>query len=512
MDNQSVSQNIRIPKATKPPSWDKFKAAVRQVDRDSLLVQAAAATAAIARDEMTEEERNHGLTPWNIADVARTAIAWGAFQRPEADGSTLLRLCNMNVQIADEEVIANPATPEALGRVLARLFFEQFPWQRSIVAEMARTILLFGSAAEHPRSFAPEAMMPGWFESITDGLTLDEYVESVFLIAVQTQQRNGGFSLEWLDGPGFRGLEDVISFDAVRRTFTEHLLTDTTKFKATNREFQDPLPQAQKKYAFNALSDTPFIDGVAEIPIAPWVQAIIAKALPPAVYHLALRALGEGFTRDLGTVFQHYVGRQLALVNGNRQVFPEVPYGSRRASKDSCDWLLDLPELLVLIECKARQPIETLRTGGVDWLDSVKGSIGKGITQLNASNRDMARIIAANPRIDATKARVGLVVTLEPFYLNQNWLMWDQLPKADFPVGVLSVGELESLVLLSTDELTHALRDAADSSQQHQMLLAQAIAAADGRENPLLVSTWDSIGLFGRADLAADRMRSTRPA
>ncbi|GAB3089868.1 hypothetical protein GCM10027215_39970 [Nocardioides zeae] len=78
--------------------------------------------------------------------------------------------------------------------MLARHFFEQFPSQRSIPGEIARTILLFGSAAELPLGFAPEAMTPGWFEGITDGLTLDEYVESLFLISTMTQQHNGGFS------------------------------------------------------------------------------------------------------------------------------------------------------------------------------------------------------------------------------------------------------------------------------------------------------------------------------
>jgi len=239
------------------------------------------------------------------------------------------------------------------------------------------------------------------------------------------------------------------------------------------------------------------------------VQAIIAKALPPAIYHLALRALGDGFTHDLGAVFQHYAGRQLALVEGEGQVFPEVVYRLPAGQVASCDWFLDLPGLLVLIECKARQPIESLRTGGADWLDSIEGSISKGITQLSRSARDIAAISSANPQLDTRKPRVGLVVTLEPFYLNQNWPMWDQLPKADFPVGVLSIGELESLVLLSTDELTKELSDAAASSQHNVMLLAQAIAAADRRENPLLVSTWDSIGLFGRAD---DRLKAEQPA
>ncbi|GAB3089873.1 hypothetical protein [Nocardioides zeae] len=95
----------------------------------------------------------------------------------------------------------------------------------------------------------------------------------------------------------------MIPFDAVRRTFTEHLVTTAADFKAVNRRFQDPLPTAQKKFAFNPLTDKPFIEDVAPLPIAPWVQAIMRKAVPPSIYHLGTGALGDDFTRDLGLVF-----------------------------------------------------------------------------------------------------------------------------------------------------------------------------------------------------------------
>lgn len=50
--------------------------------------------------------------------------------------------------------------------------------------------------------------------------------------------------------------------------------------------------------------------------------------------------------------------------------------------------------------------------------------------------------------IDPSKRRIGIVVTFEPFFLNQNWLIREQLAKAEFPVGVVSFGEMEKLVLL----------------------------------------------------------------
>ncbi|MBT1545705.1 hypothetical protein [Curtobacterium aurantiacum] len=197
-----------------PPTWDKFKSAVRKIDRDSLLVHAAATSALLASDEIPEDLRRRGFTPWNVADVARTALAWGRFQAKRADSETLLRLANMNVQITD----APPAKidpSERLARILARIFFEQFPSQRSDLAEFVRTILLFGSAAETPHNFNPEAMTQGWFENAADGLTLDEYVESIFLISVGAISNNGQFDPSWLDGPQFKPIGDLVSLEAL---------------------------------------------------------------------------------------------------------------------------------------------------------------------------------------------------------------------------------------------------------------------------------------------------------
>lgn len=491
---------------TQTPTWDKFKAEIRKVDRDSLLSQAAATTALMAQDALPDEAARLGLTPWNIADVARTSLAWGSFARPEADLSTLVRLCSLNAKLADEGLGTDGSSEDRLGRVLSRSFFEQFPGQRSVMAELSRSLLLFGSAAEHPNGFKPEAMTPGWFETIMSGLSLDEYVEALFLISVVTQQNRGGFTLDLLESPALQGLEEAISLEAVRRTFTDHLVTTAADFKNANRKHQDPVPAAQKKFAFNPLADKPFISDVAELPVAPWMQAIISKALPPAIYHLARPKLGEPFTRDLGAVFQHYTGRQLALVDGDTKVIAEVAYGTRRAPADSCDWFLDLPGVLVLIECKARQPIESLRIGGADWLNSIEGSINRGIKQLNRSNQDIDKISSAFPQIDSTKPRVGLVVTLEPFYLSQNWPIQDHLQEADLPVAVVSIAELESLVLLTAGELSGVLRDAAASGDR-VMTLAYDSVILGGRVNPLLDSTWDSIGLFNRAQTIGDRLR-----
>lgn len=417
----------------------------------------------------------------------------------------------MNAHLAEEDAVNAPSSIELLSRVVARIIFEQFPVQRTIPPAIARTLLLFGSSAEFPDDFKPEAMKSGWFEQVVNGLTLDEYVESVALLSALAMGHEGGVSLDWLDAPEFQEISDVFSFDAVRRVFNEHLVTTVEAFKEANQRFQGPLPPPLKKYAFNPLANTPFVEGVAPIPLAPCFQAVADKAMPPAIYHLALPKFGEGFTRDLGAVFQHYAGRQLALIRGATQVLPEVPYGTKKNSFDSCDWFLQLPGMTVLVECKARQPIESLRVGGEDWMKSVEDSIGKGIRQLNRSHDHFEQIAAKSPTLDTSKPRIGLVITLEPFYLNEMTLLWRYLPTREIPVGVVSIEELEALVLLDADELSQSLEAAATAAagQGNVMILSSALAdsAATGTSNSLLAAAWDSIGMLKRADVATRRLR-----
>ena len=94
-------------------------------------------------------------------------------------------------------------------------------------------------------------MTAGWFEEITNCRTLDDYVESVFVIFVGAHSNNGVFSLEWLTGEAFQ--REVLSFRALRQTFTEQLVTSVAEFKRVNPQFHDHAASAQTKFAFNPL-------------------------------------------------------------------------------------------------------------------------------------------------------------------------------------------------------------------------------------------------------------------
>lgn len=488
------------------PTWTQYCAQFRKLDQSSMLITAARVTAELARGlDPGEEAQRHGLTHWSIGDVARMSLAWSRRTLPRADFEHLFVLSNMHVNLGSEGLEPGPEQMANFERTMTRVLFQQAVWQRSVMSELARTLLLFGADAEFPDDYDVVVMTPGWFERVTDGISLEAYVEAILAISSVAIQSQGRFSPDSIDSPDFDE-SDLLQFpESLRRVFEEHLTTTAAEFKLKNREKQDLLPQVQKKYAFNALRDTPFITDVAEFPIAPWVQAIVMKASVTGIYHL-LHARGvEGFANDLGAVFQEYAGRHLRLLQGDVRVQPEVRYGPKKSARDSTDWILDLPGVTVWIECKAVQPIESLRIADERWLRALTERVGRGISQINRSDHDIGDIREAGRTIDLTKPRIGLIITLESFYLNQLWATRANFPASEVPIGVISIEDLERLVTLTPEELSNALLSNADLAMDNIMTLNGSLeaAASHDRLNPLIDAAFNSMPLIARKNAAS---------
>ena len=71
------------------------------------------------------------------------------------------------------------------------------------------------------------------------------------------------------------------------------------------------------------------------------------------LYFTGLPRWDEAFTRDLGNLFEAYVGRQLGLVPG-ATLQPEIQYG--RGGDKSIDWFLVFPDFAVLVEAQLARP------------------------------------------------------------------------------------------------------------------------------------------------------------
>lgn len=99
-----------------------------------------------------------------------------------------------------------------------------------------------------------------------------------------------------------------------------------------------------------------------------------------------LSRYGEGFARDLGHLFEQYIGRQLRLLPGS-QVLGEVTYGPRNDRRKTVDWIVILPEVVLVVEVKSAIPTEPVRLGTPEAAGAVLVKLGKAFKQIDVSQR-----------------------------------------------------------------------------------------------------------------------------
>ena len=88
--------------------------------------------------------------------------------------------------------------------------------------------------------------------------------------------------------------------------------------------------------------------------LCPVPYLALAKATPWSVYFTGLSRYGEGFARDLGGLFEQYVGQAAAAARcpGARRGRLR-PQNNRRKT---VDWIVILPEAVLLVEVKSAIP------------------------------------------------------------------------------------------------------------------------------------------------------------
>jgi hypothetical protein len=455
---------------------------VRAEDRESL-VRLAASTSAGMLAGAVPTGSALGLTPWAIADLARTSIAWGTFAHPPATAESLVRLANAYANVEDEFLEKSGSSSTALTEFVARTVQEQFPLQLNAMPDLARAKLLFDPRRLFPTAHVPEVMTGNWFEGLY-GYSLDDFLTCAFLAHGAAMSNHGMYNPSWLRAATETGEFGEVSFAAVEGVFYDHLAMTVDDFKIRNRLAQDRVSNAKKKFAFNPLRDRPFITGLTEVPIAPLVHSIMAKVSPSSIYYQAIRSLGEGFGRDLGHVFEDYVGDQLRLLGA--PVHAEIAYTKGKNQLFSTDWFVELDDWLLLVECKSARPVESVRLGEASMLEALDSNIGKAVRQVNRSHLDFPLINARQPSL-AAKPHFGLVVTLEPFFINNNPLLRDQLESAAMPLAIASAAELEALMTLSARKLNCSLTSAAmAAAPSTNCSLNDALKIPASRGNPLI--------------------------
>ena len=136
-------------------------------------------------------------------------------------------------------------------------------------------------------------------------------------------------------------------------------------------------------WTFNPLYERPIVIMKDDTYVIPSPRTVLQRIAPQGLYFLARDAMDadqnpndfRGFTAKLGLRYQTYIGEQLRLLKHAR-VHSEITYGS---SQQSVDYIIETPEVLVLVEVKSVAPDIWTRSGVFPDGGDVDRKINRGL-------------------------------------------------------------------------------------------------------------------------------------
>ncbi|ROR33848.1 hypothetical protein [Kitasatospora cineracea] len=354
-----------------PVSEAEYFERVLRYDPNSL-TQLIAATSAELPAVRDLTDRGLGLyTPWALLDAALVSLALGRDGRPHATSPDLRQILDLYLAL-DDPVTRAPEGMERWNDYLQRTLHLQGPWQEDDYSQLSRSIALLEQTPYPDDSDDPlEVVLPGWDHKLL-GCSLADYIGIANLVwACATNdpnlRRRGRFTLDRYP------VEEYDQFDGLRTpaqakaVLNRHFVTTKTKLRAAFPTNSDPL---LRRYTRNPLRSRPLVGGIPGGYVVPVPAAVLGKATPLGLYYTGgdnNSEWGKAFTRDVGRLFERYVGRQLALIP-DAEVHPEIVVKlSKNQSKKTIDFFVVFPDLVLLVEVKSTRPSEKLRLGGEDF-------------------------------------------------------------------------------------------------------------------------------------------------
>ena len=421
--------------------------------------------------------------PWALADAARVSLAYGTeFNRADASEPDLLQILNAYSRF-DDPFLRN----RDLRSFMLRTAGEQMTWQVPEYEMSARTAAIF---ALTPPLQPMERLLPGWDIDLFS-CTLREYIGTAQLVWASAISCSGRFDPAVFDTPDGKLIARHVGRDTVTRVLDAHFATGTEQFRAENLKAAGRVGRDDhlRRFTYNPLRGRPLLTGFGSGYLCPVPHLAWAKAAPWGVYFTGLSRYGVGFAHDLGHLFEQYIGRQLRLLPG-AEVIPEITYGPRTDRRRTVDWIVVLPEVVLLVEAKSAIPAEPVRLGTLDAADAVLSKLGKAFRQIDATAELIADRNTAFAAVPADRPVLGLAVTLEPFHMAN--AQFDPLPATRTPVTVADAAEIENLVTITDMPPGQLLLDRAADNVRSTWALDTALHGHARDRNPVLDEAWDS--------------------
>ncbi|WP_216918120.1 hypothetical protein [Nocardia noduli] len=470
-------------------NYQEFIQACRAFKPGELIPVLARLSASLGEPPYSNQVKRQ-MPPWGLAAAARESLLHGNEHRNEGVSDKALERLMWKFFNSESKPHVEPGDPSFMLSILTPILYEQFPWQESMFGEIARShaMLLDGLKEVDTSIITPDSLT-----EILEGMSLSEAVGAVFVLQVGAQMNGGVFNPAWLDQPNF---EDVL--ERFSRNSIETLLNRLT---ATREEFKRDFTENSLKqkrlarYDYNPLVRTPFIELGQGRPVAPAPRLIMRTVTPGGLYYSGISRYGSAFARDLGKLFEHYIGRNLRLIAG-AEVHPEIVYGKNE--QKSVDWFVVMPDLVLIVECKLKRLALAARAGDPELFKDLEDSLNKAHGQLTRTVDNLATGRSEFSHIPTDRPILGLIVSAEPIYSAAAYLLdhdtvlipGGTLP--DVPVAAASAREIEAIVTHGADmqdALLALMRD-----RKGGVISLRNVRTRTDRNNPILEAAWRSYG------------------
>lgn len=474
---------------------------VRQFRRSELVAMIAAAAPAVSFNQ-ADYQTNTTVTPWGLADVARISLAFGSERnrlsptREHLDHCLLMHNNLGHRGLAEQE-------EGAVANLMLQLAFSQFPHQRNVGPLMGRSIALFDQTQPADPD-AMEVLRGDWQQELL-GCSLVEYIGVTQLLMAAAAPNGGRFdpawTEAWVDREDLKQLTEVFDPTVTRHVLNTHLVADADEF----RDRDTGTPSIDRRFTFSPLLDHPVVAGLGTDLLMPVPDFLIWKPTPLGLAYTGMARWGEAFAHDLGRLFEAYVGRLLHLIPG-ATVYAEILYWkTKKQWGRSVDWIVVFPDLVLLVEAKARRSTEALRTGAAGAAAALQLTFDKGNAQLDTTFDLIKGGAAEFAHIPTDRPIVGIVVTLDDFHVaNSAFHLPMYSPATRVLSRAVSADELEGIVGLgaATSGFLH------EQTQTTPGLLAnlrEALSKHTIANNPVLAAGIAASPITRVQDLADNR-------
>lgn len=463
----------------------EYRQRVRRFKPSSLLPLIAADSSRYPTMDLVLRSPGRTHTPWALADAARVSLACGTeHNRRDATEDDLQAVLDA-YNAFDEPAIR----AEDLPALLLRMANQQFTWQEEGCATLARTFAVLDQPDIDHRL---ECIKPGWDTELF-GFSLKEYVGTVQLVWAAALHQLGRFDPSIYEGAEGQDFGRHVSRDAALGIINTHFAIDQTAFRA-----QDPVADLRgdrrelRRFTFNPLRDRPLLTGFGSGYLCPSPHLVWAKAGLWNIYFTGLRRFGEAFTRDLGRLFERYIGEQLRLLD-NASVLPEIAYTltTNGSTRLSTDWIVVFEDLVLLVEVKSMVPTEPIRLGEPAAAGTVIDKLAKACKQIDTTADLIKQRHPSFIDIPADRPILGVAVTLEPIYL-ANARIGNLLPSSQTSVCVAGASDIESMVTIDDAPVSILLKERDACEQRSTWDLSPSLQNHAHRVNLVLERAWQA--------------------